>query len=290
MTLEYKFVDTIEELTESTLEFHGKPEFWKPALGSGPRYFVHIKDNGTNAFGLSKFCAFKNITVEDYLTNYRYKTDGGTTQKHIASLTGQDWKLRKNVATDIKESFDNWISQFFPNYNLENAAFISITKTGHPKRKIKKLISPAELEDKLRLQREIGKIGENIAMTYETVRLRDKGIKNPTRHIEQVSKRNSAAGYDIYSSTKGDTRYIEVKSSLNDNSDFFITENELLTLEAFGQEAYLYLVHIKDLKSQEGQVYRVVKDPIRQLKETGTLKPITYRAEIKTLHKKDYNL
>lgn len=90
MTTEYKFVDTVDELADSTLEFNDKPEFWKAALGSGPRYFVHVVDNGTHAFGLSKFCAFKNIAVEDYLNIYRYKTDGGTTQKHIAWVTGQE--------------------------------------------------------------------------------------------------------------------------------------------------------------------------------------------------------
>lgn len=289
MTTDCKFVDTIDELTDSTLEFQDKPEFWKPALGSGPRYFVHVNDNGTDAFGLSKFCAFKNITIEDYLKTYRYKTDGGTTQKHIAWLTGQDWTPRVKIDNDIKKSFDSWISQFFPNYNLDNASFITLTKTGKAKRKREKLVSPKVLQDNLKLQGEIGQVGEEIAMSFEIQRLKDQGITNPDKYVDQVSKRNTAAGFDIYSSTKDETRYIEVKSSLNDNPDFFITENEVQTLETMEQEAFLYLVHITDLTKKEGQVFKVLSDPIKQLRDNGTLKPIAYRAEInkeKTADKK----
>lgn len=281
MTTDYKFVDTIDELTDSILEFHAKPEFWKAALGSVPRYFVHVKDNETHAFGLSKFCAFKNITVEDYLTTYRNKTDGGTTQKHIAWLAGQGWTKRSEIDKEIRDSFDNWISEFFPNYTLNNASFITVTKTKKTKRK--KLISPDDLQDKLKLQSEIGQVGEDIAMEFEMQRLKEKGIKNPDLHVDQVSKRNSAAGYDIYSSTKSETRYIEVKSSLNDNQEFFITENEVQTLETLGQEAHLYLVHINELKKKHGQVIEVLSNPIRRLKDTGTLIPIAYRAEIKNI-------
>jgi hypothetical protein len=43
-----------------------------------------------HTFGLSKFCAFKNITFEEYIAGHRRRTGGGTTQKHIAWLTGQN--------------------------------------------------------------------------------------------------------------------------------------------------------------------------------------------------------
>ena len=41
--VECGFIDTIDELADSVLEFHDKPEFWKAILGSGSKYFVHIK-------------------------------------------------------------------------------------------------------------------------------------------------------------------------------------------------------------------------------------------------------
>jgi hypothetical protein len=278
---DYKFVDTIDELTYSTLEFYDKPEFWKAALGSAPKYFVHFQNNEKHIFGLSKFCAFKNITVEDYLTDYRHKTDGGTTQKHIAWLTAKGWIPRNKIDNDIRQSFDNWISEFFPNYNLDNASFISISKLGKVKRKRNKKITPDELQNKLKIQKEIGEIGEDIAMKFEIQRLSEHGIKNSDKYVDQVSKMNSAAGYDIYSSTKNEIRYIEVKSSLNDNQDFIITENELQTLETLGIEAFIYMVHITDLVKRKGKVLQILKDPIKILKDNGTLIPIAYKAEIK---------
>ena len=74
---------------ESTLEFFSKPEFWKATTGNAPKYFVHIQNGEKHSFGLSKFCAFKDISVEEYISTCRYKTNGGTTQKYIAKLTGK---------------------------------------------------------------------------------------------------------------------------------------------------------------------------------------------------------
>lgn len=281
MKTDYKFVDTIEDLTESTLEFYCKPEFSKEAVGSVPKYFVHVNDNGNHSFGLSKFCAFKNISVEEYLATYRHKTDGGKTQKHIAWLTQKDWTPRVKIDQNIRQSFDNWILNFFPNYNLNNASFISLSATGGIKRIRKKLVTPADLLANLKLQGEIGGVGEEIAMKFERQRLIEQGIKNPEQHINQVSKLNSAAGYDILSSTKIETRYIEVKSSLNDKRNFFITENELFTLKTLEPYAYIYLVQINDLTAKQGQVFEVIRDPVKQLKEAGTLTPIAYKAELK---------
>lgn len=280
MTTNYKFADTIDELIDSILEFYDKSEFWKEAVGSSPKYFVHIKNKNNHIFGLSKFCAFKNISVEDYLTTYRYRTDGGKTQKHIAQLTGKKWTKRKIIDNEIRESFDQWISEFFPNYSLDNASFITLTSTEIKKKVRRKYVSPKELQDNLNLQGEIGELGEHIALAFELQRLKENGIKNPETHVDHVSKRNIAAGFDIYSSTKDETRYIEVKSSLNKNQEFFITENEVKTLSSLGKESFLYLVHITDLKGKHGQVYKIYKDPIRQLKENDAMKPVVYKVKL----------
>jgi hypothetical protein len=279
MATKYRFVNNINELTDSTLEFYDKPEFWKATLGSGPKYFVHVKNKEKDTFGLSKFCAFKNITVEEYLKTYRYLTHGGTTQKHISWLTGQDWKPRNKIRNDIRESFDNWILQFFPNYNLNNASFITLRPVEINR---KKLVTPKDLQENLRFQEELGQVGEEIAISFEIQRLKDQGFPNPYKYIDQVSKMNSAAGYDIYSSTDAETRYIEVKSSLNNKLGFFITENEVHTLETLGNEGYIYMVHITDVTKRKGAVFQILPDPIKKLREKGKLKPIAYRAEVNT--------
>lgn len=280
MAVHNNFVKTIDELINSAEEFYFKPEFWKAVLGSSPKYFIHYTLNGNDVFGLSKFCAFKNIKVENYLKEYRYMTGGGTTQKHISKLTGKKWKMITEVDKKIGISFTNWISQFFPNYNLENASFISLTKSEVRIIKRKKAIKPEDLIHRLKFQQEIGKAGEEIAFLFEIQRLKEKQVKNPERFIDHVSKRNASAGYDIYSSIKDETRYIEVKSSLTSNLDFFLTENEITTLDFFGEEAFLYFVHITDLITKKGYVSKIINDPMRQIIETGEMRPILYKVEI----------
>jgi uncharacterized protein DUF3883 len=281
MAKEHKFVTSIDELIDSAIEFYSKPEFYKEVLRSSPKYFVHIKINNKHLFGLSKFCAFKNISVEEYITTYRYREDGGTTQKYIARVTGQKWIERKKIDTEIKNAFDNWISKFFPNYSVDSALFITLPSEGVTKRESIKFITPKDLLENLKLQEEIGKVGERIALAFEIQRLKELGVKDPDTRVEHVATINPAAGYDIYSSAKEETRYIEVKSSLNNNEEFFITENELQTLSTLGDKAFLYLVYITDLSKKFGQVFKVHKDPIKLLKENGILKPIAYKAKIK---------
>lgn len=207
--MDYKFVDSEQELAQSTIEFFDKPEFWRASLGSAPKYFVHIQNGQKHSFGLSKFCAFKNITVEEYISTYRYKTNGGDTQKHIAKLTQKNWIPRRIINRKIREEFDAWITKFYPNYTLENASFITIT-TKQVKSTKAKFINPKILEEKLKLQREIGEVGEKIAFEYEINRLTNSGIKNAEKYIEHTSKINSSAGFDITCLVKKSNRFIEV--------------------------------------------------------------------------------
>lgn len=289
--MNYKFVDNEKELAQSTFEFFGKQEFWKAAIGNAPKYFVHIQNGKQHIFGLSKFCAFKNITVEEYISSYRYKTTGGNTQKHIAKLTGKSWVPIKKIDSEIGKEFDDWITEFHPNYNLENASFITISQLANTKKQKRKFIDPKTLEEKLKLQREIGEIGEKIAFEYELNRLSGIGIKNPEKFIEHTSKLNSSAGFDISSLVKKDNRFIEVKSSLNKNLNFFITENEYQTLNELGDNAFIYFVHITNFQEKTGKVFKTLKNPIEKLRIEGNLKPVAYRAHLplKTHHNKVYS-
>lgn len=278
--MDYKFIDNKRELAQSIIEFFNKPEFWKATIGNAPRYFVHFENGDKHVFGLSKFCAFRNITVEQYISSLRYKTNGGITQKHIANLTKEDWVPRSKINKDVRVAFDKWITGFYPNYKLNNASFITIDQSIEVLSPREKFINPETLEERLRYQREIGKVGEQIALDYEINRLKENGVKNAEVYVEHTSTINSAAGFDINCLVKDDLRFIEVKSSLNDNLDFYITENEFKTLEGLGDNAYIYFVHILDLGKKIGNVIRIVKNPIRKLSANGILKPILYKAEL----------
>lgn len=276
---EYTFIDDVSELAHTVDIFFEKPEFWRATVGNAPKYFVHIQNGPNHSFGLSKFCAFKDISVEEYISTYRYLTNGGNTQKHIAKTLGKKWIPRKNIKKEIQQQFDSWILDFHPNYNLTNASFITIEQKVKGTKDRKKPINPDELEKALQKQKEIGVIGERIAFEFEINRLFEAGIKNPENYLEHTSKINSAAGFDLASLAKKNNRFIEVKASLNDKMDFFITENELTTLEQLGDLAYIYLVHVTDFTKKTGNVFKTIKNPILKLKKSGKLKPVAYKAE-----------
>jgi hypothetical protein len=275
---DYKFVDNTTELASSTLEFFYTPWLWRQTVGNAPKYFVHMKINGRHLFGLSEFCAFKKITVQRYIQTHRYKIDGGTTRHHIAWLTNSTWT--KHVAPDIRAAFEKWISSFFPNYQPRKALFITISvhqlAKGQP-------ISEAELEKRLEIQRQIGRVGELLAVRFETSRLSGMGYPRPKQFIQHISKRHSGAGYDILSSTPTERRYIEVKSSLRGLSAFYITENEVQTLRRLVEEAYLYLVKITNLKRKLGKVYHVVRNPIEQLDRLSLLTAVAFKVDAQFL-------
>lgn len=79
--------------------------------------------------------------------------------------------------------------------------------------------------------RATGEAGEHMALAFEMERIRAKGCREPARFVNQVSKTNVAAGYDIESTWPGEERYIEVKSTTTPGADFFITRNEVEQLK-----------------------------------------------------------
>lgn len=121
-----RFIETIDNLKSSVIEFSTKPELWRNAVGPAPVYFVHLEHKGSHLFGLSKFCAFKDISIESYIYDKRHKTHGGTTQKHISKLTGLEWLPIDKADRSVKNAFTLWIHSFYPTYYLNKASLISI--------------------------------------------------------------------------------------------------------------------------------------------------------------------
>ena len=145
----YKLVDSKEDLLRNIIELNKYELQWREVVGNAPKYFVHAKIKSEDKFGVSKFSAFKDITVESYLAKYRYEIGGGTTQNHIKYVTGKDWIPFQNLSVKEQNSFSNWIHDFFPNYNLKNSAFITISDNGKEqkrRRRKRRNLSPEELE------------------------------------------------------------------------------------------------------------------------------------------------
>lgn len=59
--MDYKFVDSEQELAQSTIEFFDKPEFWRASLGSAPKYFVHIQMAKNIVSGFQSFVHSKTL-------------------------------------------------------------------------------------------------------------------------------------------------------------------------------------------------------------------------------------
>jgi hypothetical protein len=273
-----KYITNADEAYNSVTEFFDKPEFWRVVLSSSPKYFLHFYENGKHYFGLSKFCVFKNITVEDYIAGLRDSTDGGIAKSVLSNRLNEKWVPINQVSPKTKQAFEKWIWKFFPNYNVNNASFITIYNQNKIKRK--RNITPEKLEEALAHQKKIGEIGEIIAYTYELERLVSAGIKNANKCLHHESKFNASSGYDLLSITKYETRYIEVKSSVLKNSDFFLSQNEVITLEALGKEAFLYIVHITDLSKGNGVVTKIICNPIEIFRKSDTLIPVAYKVNV----------
>ena len=123
------FVENKADLIISVQNFMKSPDYWKDALGSHPKYFVHLQKGGEHYFGLSKFCAFKNIDLLDYINKLRYETYGGVTQKHISKIIGQNWIPFDKVNKNIRVAFEQWFFSVFPEtYGTKRIHILSIQK------------------------------------------------------------------------------------------------------------------------------------------------------------------
>lgn len=277
--MKHQFISNIQELYDSIIEFNSKPYLWKSVLGGGAKYFVHTIQDGRHLFALSKFCAFKGITVEKYISGYRHNTHGTTTKRHISKVLRKDWVELPRVKKEIRTEFVNWIYDFYPHFNTSNCSIITIPPIIGYDEKEKNPVTPEELNLSLELQRKIGLIGEEIALEFEKERLLKIGVKNPDKYIEHISQSNISAGFDIRSFySELEERYIEAKSTISKSktNELFITENEIQTLEDLGEKAFIYLVHITDLEKKIGIVTEY-QNPIKRFKESGLLIPIAYK-------------
>lgn len=221
-----KFIKDESQLIESILKFMEAPEYWREAVGKSPKYFAHFKSNDEYYFGLSKFCAFKDINLSDYVAKFRKKANGTQTQKHIEKKINKRWIPFEQVESNIREEFKKWFFSFFPStYNLEKQIYIltigNESRKLYLKEKKKRKSSPEDIERRLKEQIKIGKVGELIAYQYELERLNKLKIKNSEKWIDHVSKRNASAGFDIWSHPpQREARFIEVKSSTTDPYTF----------------------------------------------------------------------
>jgi len=271
------FIKNTKELADSVQAFMDSPEYWRDAIGSNPKYFVHLHGDNKALFGLSKFCAFRDISLEDYVVELRSTTGGGATQKHIKKICDTEWIPLASTSSELQKQFKKWFKSITDGrIGYEHIHIITINDKVNVEKRTKRQVSPEELQNRLAAQNEIGAAGEEIALTHEKNRLRALGVADAEADIVQVSLQNVAAGFDIRSKHRKDIRYIEVKSSTSVGAAVYVTPNELSTLKKHGDSAYLYVVHVTDVRKKEGKVIIELKNPFNDGRDTDWLEPCLF--------------
>ena len=96
-----------------------------------------------------------------------------------------------------------------------------------------------------------------------------------TQHIAIT---DVATGYDIESHYNGESRYIEVKTTISKaESDFFFSLNEYEVLKAKGEEAYIYRIVFEE-KGSNPEVIEL-NDPFGE-RHPKKLKPVAFQANL----------
>ena len=131
---------------------------------------------------------------------------------------------------------------------------------------------PANLDAILARKRQVGNIGETLAMEYEMKRL--AGYGDLVHRVEQVSAIDPYAGYDIASfdgcqSSPYHDRLIEVKATSGTQPRFFWSRNEICKARKYGDRYWIYLW--TDIDSSK--TLRMIQNPYRELFETGEPRP-----------------
>lgn len=257
-------------------------------MGNHPKFFVHVQTGRKHLFGLSKFVAFNEISVDDYCEEMWTWTSGTPARNHIETLTGRTWISLAKVAHPLRDVFTTWLAERRSSpANLNDLFLLSLgpqkvppTRAGKGRQLGRRELTPEQLAQKLERQSALGKAGEIVACRWEIKRLTKDRVVDAAKKVKHTAKKNVAAGYDIESDDPRGRRFIEVKSCTTRRGRFFLSENETQVLECLGGQGFLYLVHVTRVKPPQGKVVEMIQDPISRLKRLNKLRPVVYEVKL----------
>lgn len=126
----------------------------------------------------------------------------------------------------------------------------------------------------LERQSELGRAGEGLVILDEQERLRLCGCPKPEDYVRRVAETDVGRGYDVESTWPGEERCIEVKTTTRAGSDFFLTANERVVLEALGERAWIYRVEAD--ANRDGKIVARLNNPMGKIAE-AQMTPVVWR-------------
>jgi len=196
---------------------------------------------------------------------------------HDSEKPDQDWN-RELLTWLISCNFWNVVDNKLEVKQLYNKQVSKIKK--------RTPVTQQHLEEIIKIEKEVGEKAEQLTLSYEKERLKDIDYPDMAMSIEQISKIDVAAGYDIESfNGKGSSlipdRMIEVKGTSGTSPYFYWSENEIETAKSLKEKYWIYLW--TEIKSEtEGILYKKIQNPYEKLFKKSKKKPkaVLFRVDL----------
>ncbi len=216
-----------------------------------------------------------------YLGHLSYLTHDDSREKPVYfEWQLLDWEYVNNL---IKKEF-----VLITHKNIErNSHETGLTKSDPPKKTPSGKLSDRKFSGNLNLdsfrKKEIGDLGEHLVLMFEKQRLIDNGQSYLIDKIEHSSKIiGDGLGYDIKSfNIDGSHRYIEVKTTTQNNTEYFyMSVNELEFAKLHINNYFIYRVHNLNEKYKTGLVYEISGNTLLE-KDLYNFEPIQFKINLK---------
>lgn len=231
------------------------------------------KPSSLNEQGLSVYDALADhFGLTEDARNYKIYEDGGAERSKWHNIVR--W-----VRNDLKKA-DLLYAPRHGVWALTEAA-ISAAKENDQRKTVNgegDSIEEVDIETFLKLQanaKEIGELGEKYVIEYEKRRFKREGREDLAEKVNQISLVNVGAGYDILSfEREGMERFIEVKTTTSDSSQFQLTANEYKVAKLKQKSYWIYFVRINQDTVPEVEI---LNHPVKMQEEGGLLfRPSSY--------------
>jgi len=265
--------ETVNFCVSSKIIFEFEQQLQLSALGKNL-----IKANPENNWELNE--RQKNLLIENCFLDGFCKDESISVLKQFYAdnrrktfvFSKKDDFILKNISPNLQLLFQIDLIQKDENTLFVNPLYSKYLSVLRSKRKM----SLDDLDQQLKIDREVGDIAENIVLESEKSRLKkEESAESESSLVQIISGTDVTAGYDI-ESFDGPTvdlefnRHIEVKGSVNHDVSFYWSVGEIKKSLELGNTYWIYFVSGIDRKnlSHTGEIIKI-PNPGYEVLETG---------------------